>query len=82
MDQATITNYALGYIASAIAVFLLFLPFILGYFLLLLVAAAIQLAGLLLKAVILWPCRNLARLSRNVGGRIPGGHRHDRLVPR
>lgn len=82
VDQAALTNYALVYIASVIVVFLLFLPFILGYFLLLLVAAAVQFAALLGKVVILGTRRALAGLSRNGAGRVPGGGRPDGLVPR
>lgn len=51
MDQATIVNYALGYIAVAVAVFLMFLPTLAILGLLLLVAGAVQVIVLLLNAV-------------------------------
>ncbi|APX01468.1 MULTISPECIES: hypothetical protein [unclassified Arthrobacter] len=51
MDQATLVNYAFGYIAIAIAVFLMFLPVIASLGLLLLVAGAVQVIVLLLNAV-------------------------------
>lgn len=82
VDQATVTYYALGYIASVLVIFLLFLPFILGFFLLLVLAGAMQIAAFLLKTVILGTCRNLAGLSRNAAGRLPGRHGTDGLAPR
>lgn len=51
MDQATIVSYALGYIAVAIAVFLMFLPALAVLGLLLLGAGAVQVIVLLLNAM-------------------------------
>ncbi|MFE4543365.1 hypothetical protein [Arthrobacter sp. NPDC056727] len=51
MDQATIISYALGYIAVAMAVFLMFLPALAIVGLLLLVAGAVQVIVLLLNAM-------------------------------
>lgn len=51
MDQATIVNYAFGYIAVAIAVFVMFLPALASLGLLLLVAGAVQVIALLLQAM-------------------------------
>jgi hypothetical protein len=51
VDQATIINYAFGYIAVAIAVFLMLLPTLAILGLLLLVAGAVQVIVLFLHAV-------------------------------
>lgn len=51
VDQATIVNYALGYIAVAIAVFVMFLPALASLGLLLLAAGTVQLTVLVLQAV-------------------------------
>ena len=50
MDQATIVSYALGYIAVAIAVFVMFLPALAVLGLLLLGAGALQVIVLLINA--------------------------------
>jgi uncharacterized membrane protein len=49
VDQATIVSYALGYIAVAIAVFLMFLPALAILGLLLLGAGAVQVIVLLIN---------------------------------
>jgi hypothetical protein len=50
VDQATIVSYALGYIAVAIAVFVMFLPALAIFGLLLLGAGAVQVIVLLINA--------------------------------
>lgn len=80
MDPATIIDYALGYLASIIVIFLLFLPTILSFVLLLLLATAIQLVVLFLKAVFLGAYRSLARLFRSLADRLPHGRGGDGLV--
>jgi hypothetical protein len=81
VDQATIINYALGYIASIIVVFLLFLPTILSFVLLLLLAGAIQVVVLFLKAVFLGAYRGLAGLFRSLAAKLPHGRGGGGLVP-
>lgn len=80
MDQAALVGYGLGYFATVIAVFIMFLPALIVLFLLLLLAGAVQLALLLLNATasglhrtLIWlyailPDR-LRRLRRRRGGR-------------
>jgi hypothetical protein len=51
VDQATLVGYGLGYFATMIAVFIMFLPAFIILSLLLLLAGAVQLALLLLNAV-------------------------------
>ncbi len=51
MDQATIIGYALGYIATLVAVFILCRPLILGCGLLLLLAGAVRLILFLATAL-------------------------------
>lgn len=81
MDQTTIVNYALGYIASIIVIFLLLLPLILSFVLLLLLAAGTQIAVLALKNIALGAYRTLARLFRGLAGRLPHGRGGGGLVP-
>ncbi|WP_211880383.1 hypothetical protein [Pseudarthrobacter albicanus] len=68
MDQATIVGYALGYIVTISVIFLMFLPSLITFVLLLLSAGAVQLVILLLKAVTLVAVRTLARLPRRRAG--------------
>ena len=61
MDQATIVNFAIGYIAVAIAVFVMFLPALASLGLLLLVAGVVQVIVLMLQAVAVGLYRALLR---------------------
>ncbi|MCU1562648.1 MAG: hypothetical protein JWN05_1027 [Arthrobacter sp.] len=81
MDQATIVGYALGYIATIIAVFLIYLPTLISIALLLVLAGAVQLVILLLKAMTVWAYRSLVRLFRSLAGSLPKGRGGDDLVP-
>jgi hypothetical protein len=51
VDQATLVGYALGYVATLFAVFIVFLPALIILSLLLLLAGAVQLVLLLLNAM-------------------------------
>jgi hypothetical protein len=81
VDQATIIGYALGYIAATIAVFLMFLPILISFALLLLLASSVQLVILLLKAMTVGVFRSLVRMFRSLAGRLPHGRGGDELVP-
>ncbi|MBT2548970.1 hypothetical protein J7I85_11720 [Arthrobacter sp. ISL-65] len=89
MDQATIFGYAFGYLATMVAVFFMFLPVFGVFGLLLLLAGAMQLVLLLLKAIgvglyrgatVLW--RNLTRWGRTLLDRRHEGPRDEQLMPR
>ncbi len=71
MDQATIFAYAVGYIATIVAVLLLFLPTLVGFFLLLLLAGAVRLVLFLLSAMTVGVYRVLVRLFRTMAGWLP-----------
>ena len=76
MDQATILGYALGYIATLVAVFIFCLPLIIGFGLLMLLAGAVRLILLLATALTV----GLARLFRSPTG-TPRRTRHgSRLI--
>jgi hypothetical protein len=81
MDQATIVGYALGYIATIIAVVLIYLPTLISIALLLLLAGAVQLVILLLKAMTVGAYRSLVRLFSSLAGSLPRGRGGDDLVP-
>ena len=73
MDQATIMAYAAGYLAAAFGVFLLYLPLIVVTGLLLLVAGAVSLVVLILKALTVDLFRFLARELHTPTRRLHGG---------
>ncbi|MET4097244.1 hypothetical protein [Arthrobacter sp. UYCu712] len=77
MDQATIIAYAVGYIATIVAVLLLFLPTLVSLGLLLLLAGAVRLVFLLLTAMTVGVYRALATLFRTLSGWLPH-RRNDR----
>ena len=54
-------------------IFLMFLPWLIILFLLLLAAGAVQLVVLLLKAMAVGVCRSLATMFRNPADRLPRG---------
>jgi chromate transport protein ChrA len=81
VDQATIVGYAFGYIATIIAIFLIFLPHLIILALLLLLASAVQLVVLLLKAITVGVFRILVRLFWSIADRLPRGQGGDELVP-
>lgn len=70
MDQATLVGYGLGYFATMIAVFIMFLPAFIILSLLLLLAGAVQLALLLLNAVASGLHRTLIRLLATLTDRL------------
>ena len=74
MDQATIVSYALGYIAVAIAVFLMFLPAIAILGLLLLVAGAAQVIVLLINAMAVGLYRAVLKMYHHLLDRWQSGH--------
>lgn len=81
MDQTTIIAYALGYLAAIFGIFLLYLPLLISFGLLLLLASSVSLVVLLLKAVTLGLYHYLARLFRTLSGHLHGGGRGRKLVP-
>jgi hypothetical protein len=74
VDQATIVNYALGYIAVAVAVFLMFLPALAVFCLLLLGAGAVQVIVLLINAVAAGLYRAALRMYHHLRDRWQSGH--------
>ncbi|MFE5839416.1 hypothetical protein [Arthrobacter sp. NPDC056493] len=66
MDQATIVSYALGYIAVAIAVFLMFLPALAVLGLLLLGAGAVQVIVLLINAMAVGLYKTVLRMYHHL----------------
>ncbi|WP_211881617.1 hypothetical protein [Pseudarthrobacter albicanus] len=81
MDQATIIGYAVGYVAAIVAVFLLFLPIIISFGLLMLLAGAVRFVILILKAMTVGFYRSLVRLFRAFAGRLGHGRGGGGLVP-
>jgi hypothetical protein len=69
VDQATIVGYALAYVAAIIAVLLMFLPAIIMFALLLLVAGAVQLMILFMNALAVGLYRSLLRAYRHMTDR-------------
>jgi len=74
MDQATLVGYAFGYVATLAAVFILFLPLIIGLVLLMLLAGAVRLILLLATALTV----GLIGLFRNTTGSPTGSPRRPR----
>jgi hypothetical protein len=74
VDQATIVSYALGYIAVAIAVFLMFLPALAILGLLLLGVGAVQVIVLLLSALAVGLYKAVLRLYHHLLDRWQSGH--------
>jgi hypothetical protein len=74
MDQATLISYTFGYVATLAAVFILCLPLIVGFVLLMLLAGAVRLVLLLATALTV----GLIRLFRSLAGSPrrtrPGSH--------
>lgn len=64
MDQASIVNFAFGYLVTLIAIFIAFLPAIITVVVLLLVAGVLRLLGLLVTVAALRPLGRLARHLR------------------
>ena len=64
MDQASIVNFAFGYLVTLVAIFIAFLPAIITIVLLLLLAGLVRVLGLLLTVAALRP---LTRLGRRLG---------------
>lgn len=81
MDQATIVGYAVGYIVAMSVIFLMYLPWLIIFVLLLLSAGAVQLVVLLLKAMTLGAFKGVARMVRGSADGLPRGRGGDGLVP-
>lgn len=81
MDQATIVGYALAYIGGIIAVFLMFMPALIIFALLLLVAGAVQVVILFLNAMAVGLQRSFARAYRNMTDRWHRPRGGGKLVP-
>jgi len=82
MDQASIVNFAFGYLVTLVAVFIAFLPAILTLVLLLLVAGLVRVLGLLLKVAALRPLKRLARhVRKSLHELWTGPHGPSRLLP-
>lgn len=80
MDTATIIGYGAGYLAAVVAVLLLYLPFLVSFGLLLLLAGALRLVIFLLTAMALGAYRGLVRLFKTATGRLPHGRGGRRLL--
>ncbi|MDQ0617032.1 hypothetical protein [Arthrobacter globiformis] len=74
MDQATIVSYALGYIAVAIAVFLVFLPALAVFGLLLLGVGAAQVIVLLINSMAVGLYKAVHRMYHYLLNRWQSGH--------
>jgi hypothetical protein len=83
VDQATFVGYGLGYFATMIAVFVMFLPALIVLSFLLLLAGAVQLALLLLDAMASGLHRTLIRLYAILTDHLrrPRGRQGGRPVP-
>lgn len=64
MDQASIVNFAFGYLLTLVAIFIAFLPAIITVVVLLLLAGVLRLLSLLVTVGALRPLRRLARHVR------------------
>ena len=82
MDQATIITYAAGYIAAVFFALLLYLPLLIGIGLLLILAGAVSLVVLILKALTVDLYRFLARQLRTPTRRLHGGPGGEGVPPR
>jgi hypothetical protein len=82
VDQATIIAYAAGYIAAMFGIILLYLPLLASVGLLLLLAGAVNLVAVLLKAVTLGLYRALVRLFRALTRSLHHGADGRELLPR
>jgi hypothetical protein len=80
VDQATIVSYALGYIGVAIAVFLMFLPALAVFGLLLLGVGAVQVLLLLINAMAVGLYKAVLRMYHYLLDRWQSGH-GGRLAP-
>ncbi|WP_395401595.1 hypothetical protein ACHMXB_20990 [Arthrobacter sp. UC242_113] len=74
MDQATIVSYALGYIAVAIAVFIMFLPALAVVGLLLMGVGAVQVLLLLIHAMAVGLYKAVLRMYHHLLDRWQSGH--------
>jgi hypothetical protein len=82
MDQASIVNFAFGYLVTLVAVFIAFLPAILTLVLLLLLAGLVRVLGLLLTVAALRPLRKLGRrLGKSLHDLWTRPHGPSRLLP-
>lgn len=81
VDQATIIAYAAGYIAAMFGIILLYLPLLASVGLLLLLAGAVNLVAVLLKAVTLGLYRALVRLFRALTRSLHHGTDGRELLP-
>jgi hypothetical protein len=81
VDQTTIIAYAVGYVAAIFGIFLLYLPILIGLGLLLLLAGAVSLVVLLLKAVTVGLYWYLARLFKTPTGGLHRGAGGGELLP-
>jgi hypothetical protein len=64
VDQASLVNFAFGYLVTMIAILVLFLPAIITVAVLLLLAGVIRLLGLVVTVAALRPLRRLGRHIR------------------
>ncbi len=80
MDTATIIGYGVGYLAAIAAVLLLYLPFLVSFGLLLLLAGALRLVIFLLMAMGRGAYRGLIRLFKAATGRLSQGRGGRRLL--
>jgi hypothetical protein len=76
MDQATLVGYAFGYVVTLVAIFLLCLPLIFGFVLLMLLAGAVRLVLLLATALTV----GLTRLIRSPAGSRPRTRHGSHLI--
>jgi hypothetical protein len=80
VDQTTLIAYAAGYLAAIFGAFLLYLPILIGFGLLLLLTGAVSLAVLLVRAVTVGLYRYVARLFRTPTGGLHRGAGGGELV--
>jgi len=80
VDQATFIAYAAGYLAAIFGAFLLYLPLLVGFGLLLLLTGTVSLAVLLVRAATVGLYRYVARLFRTPTGRLHRGAGGGKLV--
>jgi hypothetical protein len=82
MDQASIAGFALGYLATLVAIFIAFLPAIITVVVLLLLAGVVRLMGLLVTVAALRPLKRLGRrLRKSLHEFWTRPHRPSRLLP-
>ena len=82
MDQASIAGFALAYIATIVTVFILFLPAIIVFTILLLLAGTVRLLGFLFSVAAIRPLQRLGRhIRKSVHEFWMRSHGPTRLLP-